>query len=539
MPATPGEHSQKASLMTNSNFGGTSHGLPPSSPETRSGLASTTYADAEAAATQPRLGSAPLHSSGPGGRSRWWTLAVLAVAQFMVVLDVTIVNVALPKIQTDLGFTPEDLQWIVSAYTLVFGGFLLLGGRAADLLGRRSVFMTGMVLFAGSSLVAGLATTQGQIVGARAVQGLGGALLSPAALSILTVTFAHGRERNLAMGVWGGLAGLGGSMGAIIGGTLVDNVGWSWIFYVNVPVAALVVALTPVFVRESRAARTGRGTFDVAGAVTVTAAILALVLGVIRAEPLGWSSPEVVVLLAASPVLLAAFLAIEARSDQPLVPLSLFRSRGLSTSGAMLALSGGAFLGMFFMSAIFMQRVRGLSALTTGVQLLPLGLAVVASAVLVSRIVHRTGTRLLQVAGALVSVAGLALLMQVDAETGYWSGIVPGLILFGLGLMALNVPAQITAVVDVAHDVAGAAAGVVSASFQVGGAVGIAIIVTSSTARTGSAIVHGLSRADALVEGFHRGLLIAAAYSAINITVGLLAPNHKPTAEQIAESSVA
>ncbi|HWU21441.1 MAG TPA: MFS transporter [Nocardioides sp.] len=480
--------------------------------------------------------SPPAPATGPGGRSRWWTLAVVAIAQFTVVLDVTIVNVALPKIQADLGFTAENLQWIVSAYTLVFGGFLLLGGRAADLIGRRTVFMAGLVLFAGSSLVAGLAVTQGEIIGARAVQGLGGALLSPAALSIITVTFAHGRERNLAMGVWGGLAGLGGSLGAIIGGALVDSVGWSWIFYVNVPVAVLVVALTPVFVRESRAPRGSSSSFDIAGATTITGAVLALVLGVIRAEPLGWGSGEVIGLLVASAVLLAAFLVIESRSHQPLVPLSMFRSRGLSTSSAMLALSGGAFLGMFFMTAIFVQRVRGLSALATGVELLPLGLAVVASAVLVSRVVHVTGTRTTQVAGALLSVVGLALLMRVDASSDYWTGLVPGLVLYGLGLMALNVPAQITAVVDVGHDLAGAAAGVVSAAFQVGGAVGIAIIVTSSTARVTDALHHGLAQSDALVQGFHRGLLIAAIYSAINIAVGLLAPNHRPTAEEIAES---
>ena len=477
-----------------------------------SDVAAPTDGSAEPAvrATEPR------HTTGPGGRSRWWTLVVVAVAQFMVVLDVTIVNVALPKIQVDLGFTAENLQWIVSAYTLVFGGFLLLGGRAADLLGRRSVFMAGLVLFAGSSLVAGLAATQGEIIAARAVQGLGGALLSPAALSILTVTFAHGRERNLAMGVWGGLAGLGGSLGAIIGGALVA---------------------APIFVSESRAPRAGRSTFDLAGAVAITGAILALVLGVIRAEPLGWSSPEVIALLVASPILAAVFILIEARSRQPLVPLALFRSRGLSTSGAMLALSGGAFLGMFFMTAIFVQRVRGLSALATGVELLPLGISVVASAVTVSRIVHTVGTRVLKVGGAVISVAGLALLMQVDATSDYWTGLVPGLVLFGLGLMALNVPAQISAVVDVAHDFAGAAAGVVSAAFQVGGAVGIAIIVTSSTSRVTSALHHGLTPADALVQGFHRGLLIAAVYAAINIGVGLLAPNHKPTAEEVAESA--
>lgn len=492
---------------------------------------------AEEVAAVPQGDRAPAYSTGPKGRSRWWTLAVVAVAQFMVVLDVTIVNVALPKIQTDLGFSAENLQWIVSAYTLVFGGFLLLGGRAADLLGRRAVFMTGLFLFAASSLVAGLSSTQGEIITARAVQGLGGALLSPAALSILTVTFAHGRERNLAMGVWGGLAGLGGSLGAIIGGALVDSAGWSWIFYVNVPVAVLVVALAPMFVRESRAPRTGRRTFDLAGAFTITASILALVLGVIRAEPLGWSSTEVVSLLIACPIFLVAFILIEARSSQPLVPLSLFRSRGLSTSGAMLALAGGAFLGMFFMTAIFVQRVRGLSALATGVELLPLGLAVVASAVIVARIVHSVGTRALQIGGAVISVGGLALLMQVDARTDYWTGLVPGLVLFGLGLMAVNVPAQINAVIDVAHDFAGAAAGVVSAAFQVGGAVGIAIVVTSSTSRITTALHHGVGQSDALVQGFHRGLLLTAVYSALNILVGLVAPNHKPTADEIAESA--
>lgn len=516
-----------------------SNGSFADSTATRSASGPPAVAQSSTPGGAARGAMAPLHSTGPGGRSRWWTLAVVAVAQFMVVLDVTIVNVALPKIQTDLGFTADNLQWIVSAYTLVFGGFLLLGGRAADLLGRRAVFMAGLVLFAGASLVAGLSSTQGEIIGARAVQGLGGALLSPAALSILTVTFAHGRERNLAMGVWGGLAGLGGSLGAIIGGGLVDSVGWSWIFYVNVPVAIVVIVASPFFVRESRAAQTGRSTFDLAGAVAITASILALVLGVIRAQPLGWSSAEVIGLLIASPVLMAIFLLIEARSNQPLVPLSLFRSRGLSTSGAALSLNGAAFLGMFFMTAIFVQRVRGLSALATGVELLPLGLSVVASAVLVARIVHTVGTRTLQIGGAIFCVAGLAVLMRVDASSGYWTELVPGLVLFGLGLMAIGVPAQIMAVVDVTHDLAGAAAGVVSAAFQVGGAVGIAIIVTSSTDKVTSALHHGFNQADALTQGFHRGLLIAAAYAAINIVVGMVAPNHKPTAEEIAEGTAA
>lgn len=305
-------------------------------------------------------------------RSPWATLAVLALAQFIVVLDVTIVNVALPHIQADLHFSADSLQWVINAYTLLFGGFLLLGGRMADLLGPRRVFTAGLVLFGATSLVAGLSNSPEFLIGARAVQGLGGALLSPAALAILTMTFAHGRERNIAMGVWGGLAGLGGTLGVVAGGVLVDSLSWQWVFFVNVPIVIALIALIPVFVPDMRHS-TGRRTFDTLGAVLGTAGLMSVVYGVVRSEPAGWGSFEVVGVLTAGVLMLAAFVVVESRSAAPLVPLRLFRSRALSVSGASLALNGAGFLSMFFLTAIYLQQVRGDSALEAGVHFLPMG----------------------------------------------------------------------------------------------------------------------------------------------------------------------
>ncbi|HEY0470871.1 MAG TPA: MFS transporter, partial [Kribbella sp.] len=291
-------------------------------------------------------------------RSPWATLAVLALAQFIVVLDVTIVNVALPHIQADLNFSADSLQWVINAYTLLFGGFLLLGGRMADLLGPRRVFIAGLLLFGLTSLVAGLSNSPEFLIAARAVQGLGGALLSPAALAILTVTFAHGRERNIAMGVWGGLAGLGGTLGVVAGGVLVDSLSWQWVFFVNVPIVLALVALIPVFVRDTRHNEGRDRTFDTAGAVLGTAGLLSVVYGVVRSEPKGWGSAEVVTFLAGGVALLIAFVLVEARSKAPLVPLRLFRSRALSVSSGSLALNGAGFLSMFFLTAIYLQQVR-------------------------------------------------------------------------------------------------------------------------------------------------------------------------------------
>ncbi|WP_322751284.1 MULTISPECIES: MFS transporter [unclassified Frankia] len=469
-------------------------------------------------------------------RSPWATLTVLALAQFIVVLDVTIVNVALPHIQSGLGFTTDGLQWVISAYILLFGGFLLLGGRVADLLGSRRVFIAGLALFGVSSLAGGLATSPGQLIAARAVQGFGGALLSPAALGILTITFEHGRRRNIAMGVWGGLAGLGGTAGVVLGGVLVDSLSWRWVFIVNVPIVIALVIATPVFVRPI-APHQGNRSFDLLGAVLGTGGLLAVVYGVVRAEPVGWSSAEVIGFLATGVVMLAAFLAVEARTTAPLVPLRLLRARALSTAGGALALNGAAFLSMFFLTAIFLQQVRGDSALRTGVEFLPMGGAAILGAVMATPLVTRLGTRPVMMVGAVLNVAGLLLLARVDAHGSYPTGLMPGLIIFGAGLSAIAVPAQIAAVVDVSHQEAGAASGVVQAFQQVGGALGLAIVSTLSTSRTTSAIASGASQSDGLTEGFHRGLLVAAVYAVVTIAVTFLSPRLAPSPEQIAEAA--
>jgi EmrB/QacA subfamily drug resistance transporter len=470
-------------------------------------------------------------------RNPWSALTVLALAQFMVVLDVTIVNVALPHIQADLGFSPTGLQWVISAYTLFFGGFLLLGGRAADLIGRRRLFIAGLLVFGLTSLVAGLAQTPDQLIVMRAVQGLGGAMLSPAALAILTVTFAHGRERNIAMGIWGGLAGLGGTLGVIAGGLLVDSLSWRWVFLVNVPIAVVLAVVALLFIAESRVRPAGRRTFDLAGALLGTSGLLAIVLGVIRAEPLGWSSLEVTALLAGGVALLFAFVRVEARSSAPLVPLGMFRSRGLSTSIVALALNGAAFLAMFFLTAIFLQQVRGLTALETGLQFLPMGVAAIASALIAAQMVTRFGTRPVQLAGGALSVIGLLLLSRADATGSYALTILPGIVLFGMGIIAVGTPAQIAAVADVRHDEAGAASGVVNAGYQVGGALGLAVITTLATSHVEALVTGGAGQMEALVGGFERGLLVAAAFAAANFVMALGAPRVRPTAEQLAEAA--
>jgi len=471
-------------------------------------------------------------------RSPWATLAVLALAQFIVVLDVTIVNVALPHIQADLNFSADSLQWVINAYTLLFGGFLLLGGRMADLLGPRRVFVGGLLLFGLTSLVAGLSQSPEFLIGARAVQGLGGALLSPAALAILTMTFAHGRERNIAMGVWGGLAGLGGTLGVVAGGVLVDSLSWQWVFFVNVPIVIALVALIPVFVPDVRH-HAGRRTFDTLGAVLGTAGLLAVVYGVVRSEPSGWGSGEVLGTLIGGVVLLAAFVFVERRSTAPLVPLRLFRSRALSVSGASLALNGAAFLSMFFLTAIYLQQVRGDSALAAGVHFLPMGGAAILGALLASQLVQRVGTRTVQLTGALLSVAGLLWLAQADATGSYASQLLPGFVIFGFGIIGVGVPGQITAVSEVQPAEAGAASGVVNAMYQVGGALGLAIVTTLSISHTTHELTHGATQLAALQSGYERGLLAAALFSVANVFLTLGAPQLQPTATQLTEAAAA
>lgn len=463
-------------------------------------------------------------------------LAILALAQFMVVLDVTIVNVALPAIQRDLGFSADSLQWVVNAYTLAFGGLLLLGGRASDLLGRRRLFMAGLALFGAASLGGGLAGSDSALIAVRTVQGVGAALLSPAALALLTVTFPAGRERNIALGVWGALAAIGGTLGVVAGGLLVDSLGWEWIFFVNVPIAIAALAAVPVVVRESR--RGEGGAFDLAGAVLGTGGLLALVYAVIRTEAAGWGSAEVLGLFGAAVALFALFVAVERRAKDPLVPLRLFRLRGLSVSAVALALNGGAFLGMFFITALYLQQVHGDSALDAGLHFVPMGIAAIVAAAVASQVVTRIGTRPVYLTGALIGIAGLVALSQAGADASYGTAILPGMVVFGLGMLMVGVSNQIAAIAEVPHADAGAASGIVTAAFQVGGAIGLALISTAATSRTTDELAAGAAQPEALAAGFERGLLIAAAIVVVNLVVGAVrAPRIKPDPALVAEAT--
>lgn len=448
-------------------------------------------------------------------------------------------NVALPAIQTDLHFSGEGLQWVVNAYTLAFGGLLLLGGRVSDLLGRRRVFLVGLAVFATASLAGGLATSSRMLVAVRAVQGIGAALLSPAALALLTVTFPAGRERNIALGVWGALAAIGGTLGVVAGGVLVDAAGWQWIFFVNVPFALLGLVAAPRVVAESRRMGGGHG-FDLAGAVLATSGLLALVYGVIRTDAAGWGSAEVLGLLVAAVALLGAFLAVESRASDPLVPLHLFRTRGLSVSAIGLALNGAAFLGMFYITALYLQQVHGDSALAAGIHFLPMGIAAIASAVTGAQLVTRVGTRAVYVAGSAIGVAGLLVLGRAGAQAGYAADLLPGLVVFGLGLPLVAVSNQIAAVAEVPHEHAGAASGIVTSAFQIGGAIGLALVSTAATARVSGALASGAAQPDALAAGFQRGILIAAGLAVANLLVGAVrAPHITPDAALVAEAAAA
>jgi EmrB/QacA subfamily drug resistance transporter len=454
---------------------------------------------------------------------RWRVLAVLAVAQFMVVLDATIVNVALPSIRADLGFDATSLQWVVNAYTLLFGGFLLLGGRAADLLGRRAVFLSGLGLFAVASLAGGLATSQDLLVGARAAQGFGAALMSPAALALVVTTFPAGRERATAMGIWASLAGLGGTVGVVAGGVLVDAVGWEWVFFVNVPVAAAVVPFVLRLVRESRERAVGRRTYDVAGAVTATAGLLALVYAVIGTDEHGWGSGRTLGLIAASVALLAAFVAIESRSNAPLVPLKLFANRGVSTGNVAQVLNGAAFIGMFFLLALALQSVLGMSAIETGIAFVPMGVTAIAGATLAPVAVARIGTRATFAIGAGLAAVSLAWLARMDAGVTYAAGVLPAILVYGFAIPFIGVPNTIAAIRDVPADRAGTASGLVNASFQVGGAIGVAAVTALATSRATDLAAGGAGQLEALAGGYARGFAATAIVAAAGLLLALLA----------------
>ncbi|MEA2288595.1 MAG: hypothetical protein QOD55_592 [Solirubrobacteraceae bacterium] len=450
-------------------------------------------------------------TSAPAGRAKWLALILLAVTQFVIVLDASIVNVALPSIGRALEFSQDDLSWVVNAYTLTFGGFLLLGGRLADLLGRRRVFMGGLVLFSVASLVGGFAQSDVWLIAARAVQGLGAAIISPAALSLVTTMFAEGAERNKALGVWGAVAGSGGAAGVLLGGMLTQWAGWEWVLFVNVPIGLAVAALAPRLLPESR--DTGRArAFDVAGAVSVTAGLAILVYALVDANNAGWGSTQTIGLSALAIALLGTFLAVETRTRHPLMPFAIFRLRTLRGANVVGLLIGMALFAMFFFLSLYLQQVLGYDALKAGFAYLPLAVSIILSAGVASALVTRIGFKPTLIAGLLLIAVGLVWLSRVSAPGGSYVGDVlfPSLLTaWGLGLAF--VPVTIAAVTGTRPDEAGLASGLINTAQQVGGALGLALLAAVANGRTDAAVAAGeRNPAVALTQGFQDAFLAGA-----------------------------
>jgi EmrB/QacA subfamily drug resistance transporter len=452
---------------------------------------------------------------------RWLALVLLCSAQFVVVLDASIVNVALPSIGDALEFSQENLPWVVNAYVLTFGGFLLLGGRAADLLGRRRVFMAGLMLVAVASLAAGFAATEGQLIAARAAQGLGAAIISPAALSIVTTIFSDGSERNKALGVWGAVAGSGGAAGVLLGGILTDGLGWEWVLWVNVPVALFAFFLTPRLIAESKAEAETRA-FDVAGAITVTAGLSILVYAVIDATDKGWGSARTLGLIALSLALFAAFVAIELRARKPLVPFSIFRIRTLTGANVVGVLVGASLFSMFFFISLYMQQVLGYSAIHAGLSYLPLALTIIATAGIGSQLVTKFGYKPVLAVGLLFIFAGLLWFSRVSVGGGFTTDILGPSLLAAAGLGFSFVTTTIAAVSGVEEHEAGLASGLINTSQQVGGALGLAVLSTIATSHTEDAVASGTNLSQALTDGFQYAFLGGAAIAAIGFVLTLV-----------------
>jgi EmrB/QacA subfamily drug resistance transporter len=415
--------------------------------------------------------------------NRWLVLVIACLAQFMVVLDATVVNVALPSIQNGLHFSASNLQWVVNAYTLVFGGFLLLGGRASDLLGRKRLFIAGTALFSAASLLNGLAQSSTMLVAGRGLQGLGGALLSPAALSIVTTTFTVNSERTRALGVWSAIAAGGGAVGLLLGGVLTDLASWPWIFIVNVPVGVITLLLTLRFVPESRDELPHRS-FDLAGAVTVTGGLVVLVYAIVKAQSFGWGSGRTLALIAASVALLAMFVVIERRAVAPLIRLSIFRIRTLAVADGVLLLVASGMFGMFFFASLYVQEILGYSPLRAGLAFLPVTAGIVLGAGLAQQLIRRIGVRAVSVVGILLATAGMAVLTQVPVHGSYAADLLPGLIPMSVGMGLTFVPITLMGTGGVEREDAGLASGLFNTAQQVGGSLGLAILSTLAASRT-------------------------------------------------------
>src|SRR3954449_1445953 len=453
---------------------------------------------------------------------RWTALILLCVAQFIVVLDASIVNVALPSIGKSLHFSEAHLPWVVNAYVIAFGGFLLLGGRAADLLGRRRVFMAGLLVVGIASLAAGFSATQGELIAARAAQGLGAAIVSPAALSIVANLFKDGAERNKALGAWGAVAGSAGAAGVLLGGILTDGLGWEWVLWVNVPVAAIALAFTPGLIPESRSESATRH-FDAAGAVTVTAGLSVLAYAFLDASSSGWGSTKIVGLLVLSVALLGTFVAIELRSKAPLVPFRIFRIRTLTGANVAGLLLGASLFSMFYFISLYMQQVLGYSAIHAGLSYLPLALMIIVAAGLGGQLVTRFGFKPILAAGMAFVSLGLLWFSQVSVGGGFLTDILGPSILAAIGLGFGFVTSTIAAVSGVEDREQGLASGLINTSQQIGGALGLAVLSTIATTRTDHVLASGTSTLpNALTEGFQSAFLGGAVIAALGVVATLV-----------------
>ena len=452
-------------------------------------------------------------------RMRWFALGLLCAVQFMVVLDVAIVNVALPSIQLDLGFSQENLQWVISAYALVFGGFMLLGGRLADIIGRRRVFMGGLVIFSAGSLLCGLASSDEFLIAARALQGLGAATITPSALSILTTMFAEGRERNIALGVWGAVGGFGAAAGVLLGGILTDLLSWEWIFFVNIPVGVAGLALAPVLLAESRDAH-GQS-HDVPGAVLVTAALTLLVLAITQGQQWSWSSAATIGVFAASAVLLAAFLLWERRQREPLVPLGIFRLQTLAAANVAGLVLGTALFSMFLMLTLYMQQVLGYSALETGFGYLAVAGTAVIWANFAAAAVNRVGVKPTLIVGMSLLTVGLLLFTQVSVGGSYWIDLLPGFLVLGVAIPFAFVPITIAALAGTKPEEAGLASGLINTSQQIGGAIGIAALSTIAVSTADDKLASGTRPSAALTDGFVNAFWAGAGIAFAGVLVSI------------------
>jgi EmrB/QacA subfamily drug resistance transporter len=461
-------------------------------------------------------------SGGGSSTSRWVILVIACLAQFMVVLDATVVNVALPSIQRGLGFSASNLQWVVNAYTLIFGGFLLLGGRAADLLGRKRLFAVGVAVFSLASLLNGLAQTSGMLIAGRALQGLGAALVSPAALAIITTTFTDQEDRTKALGVWSAIAAGGGAVGLLLGGVLTQLASWPWIFIVNVPVGIATLAVTLRYIPESRVEGTHR-TFDLAGAVTVTSGLVVLVFAIVKAQSFGWGSGRTIGLLAAGLALIAVFIEIERRSKAPLVRLSIFRVRTLAAADAVLLLVASGMFGMFFFASLYVQEILGYSPLKAGLAFLPITAGIVIGAGVAQPLIKRIGVRNVSIVGITLAAAGMVLLTQLPVHGSYLADLLPGLLPMSIGMGLTFVPITLLGTGGVADNDAGLASGLFNTAQQVGGSLGLAILSTLAATQTASLLsssghVGAAGHQAALVSGYH----VAFAAAAVMLAAGAI-----------------